>query len=138
LKSPKLKCGHTTLNNNCRDCKSLKNFWDDKLETSGVENIEQEDGNLKTWSSLPFYDPSGNKTEFFRAKEEYYRLAAQFLYEHNFTSRRDELIWKYHSEGISRRKIRGLLKTKGYKAISFQRIDQIIQAILKEMTTKLK
>lgn len=85
----------------------LQKIWYKKLEKSGFEDIEQDDDNLKVWSSVFFLR---NSPEQIQAKQAYYQMATNFLEEHKFKTRREEIIWTYHSEGISYRDISKLLK----------------------------
>lgn len=142
---PAPKCSHcagkTKVHENL--CPShllaLQKVWDERLANAGFEDIEQrEDGNLKSWASSHFASPSSHNPTAFQAKEEYYRLAGQFLYDYTFASPLERAIWKYHSEGVSVYKIPQLLKKKGVKVPKRSRIHQIIQKLANEMTTKLK
>lgn len=87
--------------------------WETKLEKSGLENIEQPDGNLKLWSGH-FFRSRFNATVF-DAKEEYYRIAGQFLHDYPFEDKLEKEIWKLHAEGISLRKIVLVLKKRNFK-----------------------
>lgn len=136
--SSQLKCGHTVLEANCGECQELKAKWYKRLEDNGFNDAEQADGNLKQWATSIFAAPSHHNPTAFQAKEEYYRLAGQFLYEHNFDSALERSIWKYHAEGVSVYKIPDLLKRKGATVPKRARVHQIIQKLVKEMVTKLK
>lgn len=77
----------------------LKAKWYKKLKSSGFEDIEQDDGNLRSWSSS-FYR-ARRAPETLAAIEDYYRLAGHFLHEHEFASETERLIWEYHANGLS-------------------------------------
>lgn len=87
--------------------KELQDVWYKKLEKSGFQDIEQDTDNLKVWSSVFFLRHS---PEQIQAKQAYYQMASNFLEDHEFKTRREEIIWSYHSEGISYRDISKLLK----------------------------
>lgn len=112
---------------------ALKKKWDKKLEKSGLENIEQDDGNLKLWSSH-FFKARFNAT-LFGAKEEYYRLAGQFLHEHVFEDHKTKLTWQLHSEGVSIRDIVIALKKRGFKAYK-NAVHRVVQDLTERMLEK--
>lgn len=112
---------------------ALKKKWDKKLKSSGFEDIEQDDGNLKLWSSH-FFKVRFNET-LFGAKEEYYRLAGQFLHEKVFKDHKTKLIWQLHSEGISIRDIVIALKKRGFKAYK-NAVHRIVQDLTEQMLEK--
>lgn len=111
----------------------LKKKWDEKLKSSGLENIEQEDGNLKKWSNS-FY--SEESSEIVRqAKEEYYRLATQVLHSYPFKKTTHQFIWEQHSNGVSVRDIAKALR-KRRLPWDKNKVHAIVQAIAKEMIGK--
>lgn len=112
---------------------ALKKKWDKKLKSDGFEDIEQDDGNLKLWSSH-FFKARFNET-LFGAKEEYYRLAGQFLHEHIFKEQKTKLIWQLHSEGISIRDIVKALKKRGFKAYK-NAVHRVVQDLTEQMLKK--
>jgi len=87
--------------------KELQESWYKKLKKDGFEDIEQDEDNLKVWSSVFFLR---NSPEQIQAKQAYYQMASNFLEDYKFKTRREEIIWTYHSEGISYRDISKLLK----------------------------
>ncbi len=99
---------------NSKEFKALQKKWYGKLKAEEFNDIEQADGNLKTWASSAF-SHNFNET-LFEAKETYYRLARQFLHSHPFQDKKEHLIWSLHSEGVSVRNIVKALKTKRFKA----------------------
>lgn len=100
-----------------KELKALTRKWYAKLKSKGFEDIEQEDGNLKVWESRLF--KQGYNAEKFKAKEEYYRMAAKFLNDHHFDSDIERFIWSQHAEGVSIRDIVKMLKVKGKPAYRF-------------------
>lgn len=129
-----MKCGHTIFIKSCLFCKQLKTKWDDKLESSGFEDIEQDDGRLKLWAAHYFKSRFKNPSdlEFQKAKEAYYRRASQFLFEHDFTDKRAKRIWELHSKGVSIRSIVIILKKEGFKAYKCI-VHDAIKLLSKEM-----
>jgi hypothetical protein len=98
---------------------ALKAEWDKRLKDSGFEDVEDSRGNLKSWSSSMYLAGKNNDASFEdvilqnQAKEQYYRLAGQFLFEHHFKNEQEKLIWKLHSEDTSIRDIVEILKKRG-------------------------
>jgi len=96
--------------------KTLQARWYKKLKDSGFKDIEDDVGRLKTWSghaiNLNFNEPLA-PTRVYSSKvwkvsqAEYYRLAAQFLYnnefpsDHFYPSEWYEYIWSLHVEGLT-------------------------------------
>lgn len=97
-----LVCGSTPVKNK----KTLKKECP-TCQTEPGKNIEQDEDNLKVWSSVFFLR---NSVEQIQAKQAYYQMASSFLEDHKFETRREEVIWAYHAEGISYRDISRLLK----------------------------
>jgi hypothetical protein len=115
---------------NSKEFKKLQSKWYKKLADAGFEDIEQEDGNLKRWASSVFksrYDPT-----LFAAKEEYYRLAGQFLHDHVFDTRVEKMIWERHTAGISQEDIHLQLKARGIK-IGHCRVTDIVMKLARIM-----
>ena len=91
--------------NETDEFKQLNAFWRKKLEESGFKDAEQDDGNLKQWTSHYFkVRHTGVRAE---AKEMYYRRASQFLHEHAFKTDQERSIWELHASGLS---IRGIAR----------------------------
>lgn len=90
--------------------KKLQQQWYKKLEKSGFDEQEQADGNLKKWSSY-FKNTHSDPSKFW-AKEEYFRLAGQFLWSNTWESKYDRLVWELHSDGLSNNAVMKALKAK--------------------------
>lgn len=112
----------------------LKAKWDKKLLDSGFEDIEGKNDTLKKHSFL-----GRNVDEFYanevwhKSKEEYFRLAGQFYYEHNFSSQLDKKLWEYHKDGVSVREIARILKSKNIKLTKsavFKHLKKLIDKML--------
>lgn len=119
------------MNPKTKKFQALQRKWYKKLENTGFEDIEQNESKLKNWTSarLQAGRNNGNSVEqtmvFNESKEEYYRLAGFFLYDHKFLSKQDHLVWKLHSEGVPIRDISKVLKALKYSVASTQVKDII-------------
>lgn len=80
--------------------------WQRKLLKDGFNDIEQDEHNLRVWSSQFSRKKS---LDTYKAKEEYYYMCTQFLNDHIFLTNLDRIIWEYHAEAISARNIAKLL-----------------------------
>lgn len=82
--------------------------WYKKLKDEGFEDIERDPDTLKCYDSSHFLE---TKTKRRRDRvEPYYKLADLFLSEHKFDTEIERVIWEYHSNGLSVRKITDTLK----------------------------
>lgn len=80
--------------------------WYKKLKDKGFDDIEYPNGSIR--SCLP---QGGHKDpELQGIIQEYYYMATHFLNDHKFLNELDQVIWTYHTEGISPRNIEKLLK----------------------------
>lgn len=114
-----LKCGHTTLNRKCKECKSLFQEWNENLRLSG--HVEIEDFNvpnggpedrLKSWDNNRF--KSMNK-EVLEANREYFSQCRDLLNTQAFESEEHKEIWRLYSEGYSTREIAKIINKKKLK-----------------------
>lgn len=121
---------------NSRDKKflALQAKWDKKLKDSGFEDIEQRDGNLKRWS----LDKTVFQRERDSAKEEYYRLAGHFLYDHEFESEKDRKVWELHAEGNSLNTIIHKLRELGVKTAYREEPHAIVRKLSEIMSKQWK
>lgn len=116
--------------------KKLQKHWYGRLAKEGFDDIERNDNsNLKTdalTNVLHLYS-----VDQFNIKEDYYRLAGQFLHEHKFDSDLERTIWYMHSEGISVVNIIKSLKAK--KQVAYKDlIHGIVKKLANEMKLKVK
>jgi hypothetical protein len=117
---------------NSPEFKELQDLWYKKLADSGFEDIEQPDGNLKFWASH-YFRVKYNATKE-EGKQEYYRLAGQFLYDHKFKNKLERRIWELHSIGTPAPLIQEkLMGTRRKKHIGMTRIHNTIRRLAKEM-----
>lgn len=115
---------------NNKEFNTLQKEWYSKLKDSGFEDIEQNELDLKLWSSH-FFKVRHNAT-LFSAKEEYYRMAGHFLYDYTFSNEHEKQIWALHSTGVSIRGIVDQLKAKKIKTDT-KKVNNIIKAFSKLM-----
>lgn len=88
----------------------LQAKWYRRLEASGFDDIESTGDNGEPLEKLK---PDAIRTSMnarmslasFQAKEEYYRLAGQFLYSHRFKSKFERAVWEKHANGVTYKKI---------------------------------
>lgn len=124
------------MDQNSDEFKKLQAKWYEKLKKKGFQDIEQQDGNLKVWSSHLFKSSYNEITT--PAKEDYYRIAGQFLHEYKFENAAEKLIWRLHSDGHSIRHIVQTLKKKGLKAhkngvhAKIQRLARKMKCLIRE------
>lgn len=110
--------------------KDLQAEWDKKLAESGFKDIEQRDGNLKDWDSHRFrmrYDKFS-----FESRRDYYIAAEHFLNSHGFSNKKELMIWKLHSEGVSMRSIVIQLEKKKIHIYRAQ-----VKSIIDDLTEKM-
>jgi hypothetical protein len=116
------------------DFEKLRETWYKKLKESGFEDAENDDYNLKIWSSR--FSIRHADASLWQAKEEYYRYAEQFLNEHKFTNSLDKNIWMYHANGVSVRDISDILKKAKIADLSKSAIWNIISSLEGAMKRK--
>ena len=109
---------------------TLQQEWYDKLKAEGFEDIEQPDGNLKSWHS--FYFALNHNEVTADSLKEYFHLATQFMHDNDFKSKLEQFIWAHHIDGRSVREIALLAKKNGFKAQK-DKVRIIIQRIAQEM-----
>lgn len=108
--------------------KDLQRQWYKKLKKSGFDDIEKDEDNLKSWSSDFFRRHKTDHKEYhreynedkFKAHEEYYRMAEEFLTNYHFENSTDRFIWSQHAEAVSIREIVRMLKVKRIKSYKFK------------------
>lgn len=121
------------MNPKDEDFLKLQAKWYGKLKSSGFDDIEQDESRIKNSSNSELqkrglYDDPLRR----EAREEYYRLAGQFLHEYEFDSKKERVIWEMHSEGTSIQDIVAAMKSRNFKV--YKRIvHETIQRLAKEM-----
>lgn len=101
---------------------ALRDKWYKKLEKvkdetypDGFTDIERNEDTLKVYSSDKFGARRPGRSSFtqnggWQAKATYYSMAARYLSEYPFETRREQIIWEYHSNAVSVRDIAKLLR----------------------------
>lgn len=122
------------------DFKKLQAEWYKKLEQSGFEDIEEEDGSLKERAARYASKYNGTyfqaKKGYYESVEEYYRLATQFLHSHRFKNKREKLIWEMHSNGTSIRNIVKELEKRQYPASKRDSVHKVVKGLAAKMKKK--
>lgn len=117
--------------------KDLEKEWYGRLTKSGFKDIERRDrigkaaGRMKT-GTLDNIIHSYDEHQF-SVKEEYYRVAGQFLHSYKFKSALEKSIWSMHSEGLSIRNIIKSLKAKGHTAYR-----DLVNGAIKRLALEMK
>jgi hypothetical protein len=112
---------------------ALNAKWYDKLKKSGFEDAESDEDHLTDWSRTLFL----KRPEYDQSKEEYYRLAGQFLHDHTFRTETERKIWELHQDGVSIRKIVKLLRKKRLK-VSHVGVFNTIKSLASVMVQQWK
>lgn len=119
-----------------RSFQKLKAKWDDKLEKAGFEDLETKSGDLiNTGKSGGVIDKRRVNWE---SDAEYYYLAGHFLLDHEFTNRFEEMVWEYHSNGLSIRSIVQTWNKVHKKKTDRQTVWEIVKALRTEMKSLYK
>ncbi len=118
------------MDNKSKKFLALQKKWYEKIaKDKSYKDIEQLDGNLKVWSSL--FVGQYNAT-LFEAKEQYYRLAGQFLHSHTFKDENEKLTWKLHSDGVCVRQIAAELIDRGQHT-NKDAVNKVVRRLAKAM-----
>lgn len=96
------KAGHSSLKDHCKPCQALKREWYKTLQSAGFDDIERRlnsvGGDLSSRKDFQSIDA-------YEAKVSYFSWASQMLEQGSFRSLKDQMIWEFHAEGMSRREI---------------------------------
>lgn len=105
---------------------TLQAKWYDRLRDEGFEDAEKGD-NLRVYQSLRLcnetaYRPNSARSVLSRQSRiyqesvrDYYRLAAQFLLRHKFSSPVNRRVWELHSQGHSQATIAEMVPELSWK-----------------------
>lgn len=114
----------------------LRAFWYKVLKDDGFEDIEQDEDNLKEWSTRAVRkNEYANTLDSWADKLEYYDLATRFLNEYRFESELERAIWAYHTEGISYRSIARLLRKAKVAKLNKDSVWRIVAELKLTMKT---
>lgn len=111
---PKRKTQAKTLTK--AEYEKLRDKWYTKLEKvkddvypDGFVDIERDEDTLKVWSSDKFSSKRLVQNGSWQAKATYHSMAERYLSEYPFETRREQIIWEYHTNAVSVRDIVKLL-----------------------------
>lgn len=113
--------------------KKLNAEWAKKLKASGFKDIESSNGRMDIDKALNNVVTKYDQISY-AAKEDYYRLAGQFLHDNDFESEFDKIIWENHSSGVAITVIVKILSAKGHKAYK-RKVHERLQKLVAEMKT---
>lgn len=121
-----------------KEFKDLESLWYQKLKDDGFEDIEVNESTLKgsSFSNVKRLT-GGDKSEFYRSKEEYFRLAGFFLHDTKFIDRRDKLVWEFHTNGDSLQEISNRLKRYSLKIAKTQ-VKETVHRLRDQMYKKYR
>lgn len=123
---------------------ALQDKWYKKLEKQGFDEIEQPNGMLKAWHSYTFMRQDDESVHAGPARQEYYRLAGQFLHDHDFDNAIEKKAWELHCDGLSIEDIaesigRTPRKNKTFKkTVNKRNVHETLQRLAKEMLGKCR
>lgn len=104
-----------------KEFKVLEDLWYKKLKQSGFDDIEPGPRYLKySIESILTRKYNLDRKLEYKKREEYFRIAGQFLYEYEFKDEISKIVWELHSEGSSIRKISKRLSDLGKKRATTQ------------------
>lgn len=120
--------------------KALLNEWNQILKKDGFEDAEDcgpGDPTLKQWSSFKLVAPGNPHLTRAKIEEDqtYYEMAWEVLDRHRFKNNLHRLVWVYHCEGYSVRRISKELRFWLFRA-SKSKVDDIIISIQRESGLK--
>jgi hypothetical protein len=106
----------------------LRAEWYKKLEKSGFQDAEDDQGRLKVYHSSKFMDASFTQTpEQMELTQAYYSMAGELLAEFPWKDRTHKTIWEFHCEGKTLLEICALLPTKRRRPLKKSQVDRIIK-----------
>jgi hypothetical protein len=120
-----------------KEFKELQAKWYAKLEKKGFVDVEQDEDKLKAWHSHRFQNQ--NNTNDMEAKQEYYRMAGIFLYEHEFKDDWERKVWELHSDGVVSSEISKILKKlnmKHYEDGVYKTVKDLAEVMVKKCQYK--
>jgi hypothetical protein len=113
-----------------QDYESLKKLWYQKLKDEGFKDAELPNGTLAQWSNLLVKTHS---LEQMQAKQSYFQMADRFLGEYPFETPLDQIVWEYHSNGLSVREISQVLDKVTEKPHSKDTVHRLIMSLEDKM-----
>lgn len=112
------------------DYNKLKAFWYKKLKKEGFDDIEDDEGRLKSWA-VKFNNRRFQ--QLWQSRETYYYLATQFLNDYKFENRMEKFIWEQHVNAASVRDITTALKKARIAKSNRQTVWLVIKRLEQHM-----
>lgn len=116
--------------------KQLRKVWYDKLKAEGFVDIENTNTDYQDINVQSSQWARKRYVEDVPARQAYYYMANTFLNEHEFVSSLEKVIWDYHSNALSYRKIADTLEKAGVKHHRRWKINQIVKRLKAIMLDK--
>lgn len=108
--------------------KEIQNYWYQRLADEGFVDIENSSKKQDPFRIPHRHDKTFQNSQVWAdSKKEYYEFATDFLNEHTFKTKLDQIIWEYHVNLITVRGISRLLAELGM----FMSKDTIHRKIVK-------
>lgn len=95
---------HKIFKITCKGCNHIKNIWYNFAKASGFEDIEEKCKYLDPWHDIKRKKDFQNE-ETFQAVIDYYSWCNKASQSFEFKNAKDEVIWRCHAEGMTRRRI---------------------------------
>ncbi len=113
--------------------KKLAAIWKEKLKKSGFHDLEIDNkGTLENNSTSGGFLDKRRVT--WQSQAEYYQYTTYFLNDYPFNNRIEQIIWEYHSNGMSTRDIANTLNKVRKKKI----LRMTVWRIVKRLSEKMK
>lgn len=108
--------------------KKLFQEWNKRLELTGhteIEDFKHPDIPLKRWHGQDF-KAKFKSPEVFMAKAQYFQQATELLNTFKFSSKKDRIVWRLHSEGYTISEVSAVCKKNKMKKVSKSSVRTII------------
>lgn len=115
---------------------TLKTEWYQKLKDDGFQDIEYNETTLNETTSATRFGKMSRAHGGWQAKLEYTQMAESFLEDHEFENTITKVIWEYHANGLSVRKIAMILSETGIKFYKKSQVHNIVKKLKMEMFLK--
>lgn len=83
----------------------MKREWYSYLNKTGFKDLEKSEYQLKTYSSSLDNNQEIQNKYVYEAKQNYFMWASTQVYQKDFKSNRDKIMWEFHSEGLTSKEI---------------------------------
>jgi len=110
----------------------LRDVWYGKLKKEGFEDIETPSGALKK-SLATSIAQNEVRLGGWRVKASYYSMCDRFLNEYKFDSTLDQIVWEYHSNGMSKYEIASTLNKTRIAKLKHEAVYRIVKRLKVKM-----